>query len=128
MVKDLAGAVKPEGHRRAKPSAEKIATTLPKEVSLAAYLVANVTVRDAEKMEAYAAAAGPTLAAHGGELILDGRLAETLSGAWNAPGVALVRFPSVEAAQKWHNSPEYKALAPLRASAADMDIALFASA
>ena len=95
---------------------------------MTAYLVANVTVRNAEKMEAYAAAAGPTLAAHGGELILDGQLSETLSGDWNAPGVALVRFPSVAAAQTWYNSPEYQALAPLRASAADMDIALFAPA
>lgn len=89
------------------------------------YLVANVTVLDDEKMEAYAAAAGPTLTAHGGEFILDGRLTETLSGEWAAPGVALVRFPSVEAAQAWYHSPEYQALAGLRASAADMDIALF---
>jgi uncharacterized protein (DUF1330 family) len=92
------------------------------------YLVANVTVRNAENMEAYAAAAGPTLVAHGGELVLDGQHAETLSGRWDTPGVALVRFPDVEAARKWYNSPEYQALAPLRSSAADMDIALFTSA
>jgi len=92
------------------------------------YLVANVTVRDADKMQAYAAAAGPTLAAHGGELVLDGQLAETLSGKWTAPGVALVRFPSVDAAQTWYRSAEYQALAPLRSSAADMDIALFKAA
>lgn len=92
------------------------------------YLVANVTVKNAEKMEAYAAAAGPTLVGHGGEFILDGHHAETLSGEWTAPGVALVRFPSVEAARMWYNSPEYQALAPLRASAADMSIALFTAA
>lgn len=95
---------------------------------MTAYLVANVTVRNAEKMEAYAAAAGPTLEAHVGELILDGQLSEKLSGAWNAPGVALVRFPSLKAEQTLYNSPEYQVLAPLRASAADMDIALFAPA
>jgi uncharacterized protein (DUF1330 family) len=96
------------------------------EASMTAYLVANVTVRNAEDMEAYAAAAGPTLAAHGGELILDGRLSETLTGTWEAPGVALVSFPSAEAARTWYHSPEYQALAPLRESAAEMDIALFA--
>lgn len=93
---------------------------------MTAYLVANFTVRNPEDMEAYAAAAGPTLDAHGGELILDGQRLETLAGTWDAPGVALVRFPSVEAARAWYASPEYQALAPLRASAADMDIALFA--
>ena len=92
------------------------------------YLVANVTVLNAERMEAYAAAAGPTVAAHGGEFILDGQLAETLSGKGAAPGLALVRFPSLEAAQTWYHSPEYQALAGLRASAAEMDIALFQAA
>ena len=79
-------------------------------------------------MDAYAAAAGPTLGRHGGEFVLDGQHVETLAGAWTAPGVALVRFPSLEAARAWYHSPEYQALAGLRASAAEMDIALFASA
>ena len=95
---------------------------------MTAFLVANVTVRDPERMEAYAAAAGPTLAAYGGELVLDGQLADTLFGTWAAPGLALVRFPTVEAARTWYASPEYKALAGLRSSAADMDIALFEGA
>jgi uncharacterized protein (DUF1330 family) len=95
---------------------------------MTAYLVANVTVRDAARMEAYAAAAGPTLAAHGGEFVLEGQLADTLSGTCAAPAVALVRFPSVEAARTWYNSPEYQALADLRSSAAHMDIALFQAA
>lgn len=95
---------------------------------MSAYLVANITVKDVEKMEAYATAAGPTLDAHGAEFIMEGTLAENLSGRWPVQGVALVRFPSVEAARTWYNSPEYKALQDLRASAADMDIALFEAA
>lgn len=95
---------------------------------MSAYLVANITIKDAEKMEAYAAAAGPTLDAYGAEFIMEGNLAENLSGHWPVQGVALVRFPSVEAARTWYNSPEYKALRDLRASAADMDIALFEAA
>ena len=92
------------------------------------YLVANVTVLDAEKMEAYATAAGPTLTQYGGEFVLDGQLTATLSGSWNAPGVAIVRFPDLEAARTWYASPEYQALAPMRSSAAEMDIALFQAA
>ena len=92
------------------------------------YLIANVTVLDAEKLEAYATAAGPTVAAHGGEFMLNGELADTLAGTWDAPGIAMVRFPSLEAVQTWYHSPEYQALAGLRASAAKMDIALFQAA
>ena len=93
-----------------------------------AYLIANFTVKDAEKMDAYAAAAGPTLDAHGAEFIMEGHLADTLSGRWPVQDVALVRFPSIEAAQAWYHSAEYQALQDLRSSAADMDIALFEAA
>ncbi|MEM6384163.1 MAG: DUF1330 domain-containing protein [Pseudomonadota bacterium] len=95
---------------------------------MSAYLVANITVKDAKKMEAYAAAAGPTLEAHGAEFIMSGNLADNLSGKWPVEGVALVRFESIDAARTWYNSPEYTALRDLRASAADMDIALFNAA
>lgn len=93
-----------------------------------AYLIANITVKDAEKMEAYAAAAGPTLDAHGAEFIMEGNLAENLSGRWPVQGVALVRFASIDVAMNWYHSPDYQALGDLRASAADMDIALFEAA
>ena len=93
-----------------------------------AYLIANFTVKDAKKMEAYAAAAGPTLDSHGAEFIMEGELAENLSGHWPVQGVALVRFPSIEAAKTWYHSADYQALKDLRSSAADMDIALFEAA
>ncbi|MGD1886962.1 MAG: DUF1330 domain-containing protein [Cohaesibacteraceae bacterium] len=92
------------------------------------YLIANITIRDAEKMEAYAAAAGPTLDIHGGEFIMHANHMETLLGEWSVPGVAMVRFPSVDAARTWYRSPEYQALKDMRSSAADMDFALFEAA
>lgn len=95
---------------------------------MSAYLIANITVKDAAKMEAYAAAAGPTLDAYGAEFIMEGHLADNLSGRWPVQGVALVRFPSIQAAQTWYHSADYQALGELRTSAADMDIALFEAA
>ena len=82
-----------------------------------AYLIANITVKDAEKMEAYAAAAGPTLDTHGAEFIMEGQLAENLSGHWPVEGVALVRFPSIEAAHTWYHSADYAEAKALRMSA-----------
>lgn len=95
---------------------------------MSAYLIANITIQDAEKMQAYAAAAGPTLETYGGEFVMHSHYRETLLGKWNVPGVAMVRFPDVETARSWYNSPEYKALADLRSSAAQMDFALFEAA
>ncbi|MEM8580318.1 MAG: DUF1330 domain-containing protein [Pseudomonadota bacterium] len=95
---------------------------------MTAFLIANFTILDAERMQDYAEAAGPTLTAHGGEFVFKGALAETLLGQRSGPNVAVVRFPSLDAAQSWYHSPEYKALTDLRASAAQMEFALFEAA
>ena len=55
-----------------------------------AYLIANITVKDAD-IEAYAAAAGPTLDAYGAEFIMEGDRRQPLrplARQWRA----LVRF------------------------------------
>lgn len=92
---------------------------------MTALLIANITVRDAEQMQAYGAAAGPTVAAHGGEFIMRGKFADTLLGDRADNAVALIRFPTVDAAKGWFTSPEYQALTDLRDSAANMEFTLY---
>ena len=93
-----------------------------------AIMIARITVRDADRMQAYGAAAGPTVAAHGGEFVARGKYAASLLGDGAAPTVAVIRFPSVDAAQAWFASPEYQALAELRSAAADMEFTLYEAA
>ena len=90
-----------------------------------AYLIANITIKNPEKMAAYAAAAGPTLDAFEAEFIMEGSRASDLSGQWPVNDVAIVRFPTLDAVHAWYNSPAYQALHVLRSEAADMDIAVF---
>jgi len=42
--------------------------------------------------------------------------------------VAIIRFPSVDAANGWFASPEYQALAELRTAAAEMQFTLYEAA
>jgi len=95
---------------------------------MTALLIARITVLDPESMQAYGAAAGPTVAAHGGEFIARGKSAQALLGDDSTQAVAILRFPSLDAANAWFASAEYQALAGLRTAAADMQFTVFEAA
>ncbi|MEP4196834.1 MAG: DUF1330 domain-containing protein [Aliishimia sp.] len=92
---------------------------------MTAIIVARITVIDPEKMKAYGAAAGPTVAGHEGIFTLRGKHSETLLGDDASQAVAIIQFPSIKAAQGWFNSPEYQALQGLRDEAAKMQFSFF---
>lgn len=74
----------------------------------AAYWIAHVEVTDAERYALYAAAAGPAIAANGGQFLARGGRYVQLEGN-DRPRNVLARFPSLEAAVACYNSPEYQA-------------------
>ena len=80
-----------------------------------AYIIANQTVTDPETFGKYAQAAGPTVAAFGGKVLVAGPGAEVLDGE-PAPATVIIEFESVEKAKAWYNSPEYQAVIGLRLS------------
>jgi len=92
---------------------------------VSAFLVSRIKARDPEQMKAYGAAAAPTVAAHGGEVLVRGNFAEALlgTGAHHATGV--IRFPDPAAARAWFASPEYQALTDLREAAGEMEFFVY---
>ncbi len=74
----------------------------------AALWIAHVTVTDPEAYGAYAKAAGPAIAAHGGAFLARGGRYVQLEGTERARNV-VARFPSLEAAVACYNSAEYQA-------------------
>lgn len=70
--------------------------------------IAHVTVTDADAYGAYAKAAGPAIAEHGGVFLARGGRYVQLEGTDRARNV-VARFPSVEAAVACYNSPAYQA-------------------
>jgi uncharacterized protein (DUF1330 family) len=85
---------------------------------MAAYVVVQGTVKDADKMKEYAAGAGPTVVSHGGEVVVRGP-SEVLAGSSEHELLVLLKFPSRQAAVDWYNSDEYQALLPTRLAAMD---------
>ncbi|MEL6960255.1 MAG: DUF1330 domain-containing protein [Pseudomonadota bacterium] len=92
---------------------------------MTALIVARFDVKNAQKMDAYASAAGPTVLAHRGEFVAMGEKVSALVGSDTKQSVAMVRFPDVATAKAWFASPEYTACKPLREEAADMQFTLY---
>jgi len=54
-----------------------------------------------------------TLTPHEGQFLVHGTTPEAVEGEW--PGsIVIVRFPSVDQARGWYESPDYQAILPLR--------------
>lgn len=79
-----------------------------------AYVVALIDVTDPEAYKAYVARVQATVSAHGGRFLARAPSPELLEGG-PAPGRAVIlEFPSVEAAKRWHASPEYQPVMRMR--------------
>jgi uncharacterized protein (DUF1330 family) len=85
---------------------------------MAAYIVVEVEVLDAERYEDYKRMVPPTLASYGGRFIVRGGEAETLEGGWAPKRVVMLEFPSVERAKAWWASEEYAEAKALRQATA----------
>ena len=92
---------------------------------MTALIVARFDVKNAEKMDAYATAAGPAVLAYGGEFVAIGEKITALVGENAMQSIAIVRFPDVASAKTWFESPEYTACKPLREEAAEMQFTLY---
>jgi uncharacterized protein (DUF1330 family) len=80
---------------------------------MAAYVIASYTVTNQEGYAQYISAVGPTLRAHGAQILVAGAGGDVREG---DPGdhIVVLRFESKEAAQGWYDSPEYQAVVHLR--------------
>ena len=72
-----------------------------------AYILANVDVQDPAAYEEYKRLSTIAMKAHGAEVCVRGGKVEVLEGDWHPQRLVLLKFPSVEAAKKFNDSPEY---------------------
>jgi len=84
---------------------------------MAAYFIAQYEVTNPTLYAEYQQGAGPTLAAHGAELVAFDVAAAPVEG--TAPGAqtVIIKFESTEAANAWYNSDEYQAVVGKRLEA-----------
>ena len=80
-----------------------------------AYIIVDMKITDAEQYRQYMAQAPAAVAAAGGEYLVRGGRHVVLEGQWTPARVAMLRFPSVEAAQAFYDGQMYRAARATRA-------------
>lgn len=89
-----------------------------------AYILANVDVTDPQQYEQYKKLSTIAMQAHGAEVCVRGGATEVLEGDWTPGRMVLLKFPSVEKAHAFYDSPEYQAARAARQGAAVMRMVL----
>ena len=89
-----------------------------------AYVIAQATVTDPERYERYKALAGAAVAKYGGRYLVRGGATHLIEGDWAPPRLVILEFDSVEQAQRFYDSPEYRAARRQRQGAAQMNMLL----
>ena len=84
-----------------------------------AYVIVDMKVSDPEQYKRYMAAAPAAVKAFGGEYLVRGGRHAVLEGGWQPSRIAMLRFPSLQAAQDFHAAEQYRAARALRAGATE---------
>lgn len=79
-----------------------------------AYFIVDARVTDPGVFQEYARQAEALIIAAGGKYLAQGGETISFSSDWKPERVVIIEFPSVERANALFNSPEYRAIAPLR--------------
>lgn len=90
---------------------------------MAAYWIAHVTVNDADAYAEYATRATVAIEDHGGEFLARATRTVWLEGNERARNV-VVRFPSVEDAERCYQSPAYREALTYASGAAERDLCI----
>ena len=93
---------------------------------MAAYLIAEHKITDADKFEEYRSKVAPMIAHYGGRYLTLGGSHKILEqGYWQPDRVVIIEFPDMASLEAWYGSPGYQPLIKLRQEAAiDMLITL----
>lgn len=86
------------------------------------YLIANIEVTDPAKFEEYRQKVMPVIEKFGGRYLVRGGDVRRLEGDFDR--LVVLEFPTLEAAQRFYDSPEYQPILKLRLASARSDLVL----
>jgi uncharacterized protein (DUF1330 family) len=84
---------------------------------VAAYVIADVTVKNPDVYAEYRNQVLATVTKYGGRFLVRGGPSQVIEGEWQPGRVVVIEFPDMAAAKAWYGSAEYGPLARLRQSA-----------
>ena len=81
---------------------------------MAAYVIGDVEVTDPAAFQEYRNRVGATVEQYGGKFVVRGGRVNPKEGDWQPRHLLMLEFPSLEQAERWYNSREYKPLIAIR--------------
>ncbi len=91
---------------------------------MAAYVIVDLEVTDRDRFKDYAEAVPSTISAYGGRYLIAGGSVETIEGDWDPKRIIVIEFESLERAQEWWGSENYRELKELRRETSQAKILL----
>ena len=85
----------------------------------AAYIIVDMQISNMEQYQQYMATAPAAVAAAGGEYLVRGGRLETMEGQWQPSRIAMLRFPSFDAAKAFYDGEMYRAARAKRLGATE---------
>ena len=89
---------------------------------MAGYVIAQIKVNDPEPYKEYVKQNLEIVEKYGGKFLARGGEVEVLEGEPPYPRIIVLEFPSVAAARKWYDSPEYEGAKSIRMASADTNL------
>jgi uncharacterized protein (DUF1330 family) len=85
---------------------------------MAAHVIADIEITDPAAFQEYRNRVGATVEQYGGRFVVRGGRVNPKEGDWQPRLVVMLKFPSLEQAEHWYESSEYKPLIAMREKAA----------
>jgi uncharacterized protein (DUF1330 family) len=76
-----------------------------------------ISIDDAEMLQPYIAQVRDVVSQYGGSYLAIDDKPVTVEGQWRFARTVIMTFPNMQTAQKWYQSPEYRAILPMRLQA-----------
>ncbi len=89
------------------------------------YVIFTEKITNQQALDAYAAAAVPTVIAAGGTAIIAGPPTQVAEGDWHGDITVVLEFDTLDAARSWYHSADYQTVASQRHDAATSNVAIF---
>ena len=89
---------------------------------MSAYLIADMEPTDEARFMEYGRKAAEVTQRYGGRVLVVGGEPKVLEGKFRPHFVLVLEFSTMEDLHRWYDSEEYRALIPLRQSAAKSDL------
>jgi len=86
--------------------------------AMPAYYIAQIQIHDWDEYRQYLAGTDGPLAQFEAEVLVVDDQPALLEGEWDYTRTVVIRFPDVETARNWYNSPQYREIVRRRHNAA----------